>query len=119
METQTALTRNGGQFSQMIRIVRFIAPAVATVLIGWGTVQFSQGRNAQRLDNVEKAVEKTVTREEFQTWAVEFRETLRSTNQKQDQLITREEFRSFTETFTEANRDQFRELKEDLRALKR
>lgn len=115
METAVAKLKTSSQVGQLVRVVRFIAPAVATVLIGWGTVQFSQGRNAQRLDNVEKGLEQTLTRQEFQTWAIEQKELIRSTNQKADQLITREEFR----LFAEQNREQFRDLKEDLRTLKR
>jgi hypothetical protein len=116
MET-TALTKlkAGGQFGPIVRTVRFIAPGLVTILIGWGTVQFSQGRNAQRLDNVERDLEQTLRRQEFQIWANEQKDMLRSTNQKADNLVTREEFRQFTEQ----NREQLRDLKEDLRTLKR
>ena len=115
MEAALKPFKAGGQFGGLVRIVRFIAPAVATVLIGWGTVQFSQGRNAERLDDVEKEIEKTLTRHEFQIWANEQKELLRSNSQKADRLVTREEFR----TFTEQNRDQLQGLREDLRTLKR
>src|SRR5689334_17657409 len=103
------------QLGQLVRVARFIAPAVVTVLLGWGTVQYSAGRNAERLDQVEKATNETLTRQEFKTWSDEQREAIRSTNQKADQLVTREEFR----LFAEQNREQFRELKEDLRTIKR
>lgn len=117
METFPAIKKNPslGQVGQIVRVARFVAPALLTVLIGWGTVQYSAGRNAERLDKVEKEASETLTRQEFKTWSEEQREALRSTSQKADQLVTREEFR----LFTEQNREQFRELKEDLRTIKR
>src|ERR1043165_3580465 len=117
MESLSAMKKNpgSGQVGQLVRVARFVAPALFTVLIGWGTVQYSAGRNAERLDKLEKDTRETLTREEFKTWSDEQREALKSTNQKADQLITREEFR----LFAEQNREQFRELKEDLRTVKR
>ena len=102
------------KLSQLLRVARIIGPLLITILIGWGTVQFSQGRNSQRLDAVEDGIKHTLSREEFKTWTEEQREMLRSMNQKTDQQVTRKEF----ELFSEQNRDQFRELKEDLRSIK-
>lgn len=112
METAAKL-KVTGQFGQLVRVVRFIAPAVVTVLIGWGTVQFTNGRNSSRLDNVEEGLKQTLTLREFKTWTDELRETLRLTNQKADNLVTREQF----EQFKEQNRDQLTDLKEDLRII--
>lgn len=96
---------------QLFRVARWIAPSIASLLIGWGAVQFTQGRNSNRLDNVETKVEHALTREEFQTWANEQRETLRDTKKQTEALVTREEFR----IFAEQQNDRLRELKEDLR----
>jgi hypothetical protein len=115
MDATLTKPKGTSQFSHLVRAARFIAPGLITILIGWGTVQFTAGRNSKRLDDVEEGLKQTLTRQEFQTWANEQREMLRSTNQKADQLMTREEFR----TFADQNRDRFSELKEDLRTMKR
>ena len=115
MDATLAKVKPGNQISQLVRAARFVAPLLITVLIGWGTVQFTAGRNSKRLDDVEDGLKQTLTRQEFKTWADAQTEMLRATNQKADQLMTREEFRMFAEQ----NRDRFRELKEDLRTIKR
>jgi len=60
---------------------------------------------------VEKQSADHVTRQEFQSWTAQQRET----NAKIDQLFTREEFK----IFADEQHEQLRQIKEDLRALRK
>jgi hypothetical protein len=79
---------------RILRLLRLVGPAVLSAFVAWGAVQFAQGRNAERLDNAEKQTEET-------KHAVGLN-------------LTREEFRSWTEE----NRENFRQVREDIRALR-
>ena len=76
---------------KLIRAAKLAVSAAASMLlsafVAWGAVQFTKGRDANRLDNVEKTLEKTLSREEFKTWTEEQRERLREIN---DRLRDRE-----------------------------
>lgn len=71
---------------KLIRALKVIGPALLSVLasafVAWGSVQYVKGRDANRLDNVEKTVEKSLTRDEFNRWAEEQRDRLKEINER-------------------------------------
>lgn len=95
MDASFLTTRNQTRTQALLRLLRWAGPAVLSVFVAWGTVQFAKGREAQRLDTFDKQIEET-------------RKTLENT-------VSREEFRSWTAE----QRERFKELREDLRDLKR
>lgn len=78
------LTRGlpAGSQSLLIRAIKVAVPLLLSAAVAWGSVQFIKGRDAQRLDTVEKNVEHSLTREEFKFWTDEQRERLREINQR-------------------------------------
>ena len=89
--TISKFDRAPGQPRSLVRFLKLIGPALVSVIVSafvtWGTVQYVKGRDANRLDHVEKSLEKSLTRDEFKTWADEQREWLRVIN---DRLRDRE-----------------------------
>jgi hypothetical protein len=83
-----------GQPRSLVRLLKVFGPSILSVIVSslftWGAVQYVKGRDANRLDQVEKAAEKTLSRDEFQTWVAEQRERLREIN---DRLKDRENLR--------------------------
>lgn len=70
----------------LVRAAKLVGSAVGSILISafvaWGSVQYTRGRDANRLDTVEKNLDKALTREAFDSWANEQRERLREINER-------------------------------------
>jgi hypothetical protein len=90
LTNDTDTVRPSGR-SKLVRVIKACGYAAASALlsafVAWGSVQYAKGRDANRLDTVEKTLEKSLSREEFKTWAEEQRERLREIN---DRLRDRE-----------------------------
>jgi hypothetical protein len=85
---ETALpTRIPFRTAHLITAAKIIAPLILSGIVAWGSVQYSKGRDAQRLDTVERNAQHALTREEFQTWATEQRDRLHEINER---LMNRE-----------------------------
>ena len=81
MDASFITARNTTTRAQILRLVRIAGPFVLSMIAAWGTVQYARGREAQRLDIVDKlleenrkALDNTLTREEFRNWTAEQRE---------------------------------------------
>jgi hypothetical protein len=95
LETSAILNRpHTPKVQFLLRLLKVTGPAVLSIFVAWGAVQFAKGRDSQRLDTLDKQMEET-------------RNAL-------DNTLTREEFRNWT---TE-QRERFRELREDLRDMR-
>lgn len=93
-ELLTTLSKYGAQPRALVRLLKLVGPALVSVIVSafitWGTVQYVKGRDANRVDQAERSLEKTLTRDEFKTWAEEIRERLRSIDER---LKDRENYR--------------------------
>lgn len=82
-----------------LRLAKLVAVPIVTVLasafFSYGTVQFSRGRDAQRLDQLEQDSARTVTLREFKLFT-----------DSQDKAFQRID-------------DQLREIKQDVREIKK
>lgn len=99
MTTELANLTNSLRSINWLRLAKLVAVPLVSVLasgiITYGTVQFSRGRDAQRLDQLEQDSARSLTQREFQI---------------------------FTESQEKAFRridDQLREIKQDVRELKK
>jgi len=82
----TAERAEGPARPRLIGAIKHVAGAVASILVSafitWGSFQYVKGRDANRLDNVEKTLDKTLSREEFKTWTEEQRDRLTEINNR-------------------------------------
>ena len=77
------IIRRRPKLLRILKIARStVLPIIASAFVAYGSVQYSKGRNENRLDSVEKNMEKGLTREEFTLWANEQRERLREINER-------------------------------------
>lgn len=74
--------------------LQWLAPLALSAVIGYGGAQYAQGRNETRLSHVETLTEKAKT--------------------EHANFVTRDEFR----LAVEATRDDLREIKADVRAMR-
>lgn len=85
-----------------VAVARWVGPfllsAIATAFIGWGSVQYAKGSNAQRLSTVERDVS-TVERE------------VKEAKGEHEKFVTREEFGLI--------REDLKEIKLDVREVRR
>lgn len=101
-------------FRFLIKALKWIAPPLLSIILGYGAVQSARGTNDNRLTNLEKTTEKMLTRDEFTSWASQQRDAQEKIGNKQDQLLTRDEFK----IFTDQNNNQLRAIQEELRLLR-
>ncbi len=73
----TGPAQSSPRTSPLLRALKLLGPLIASAIVAWGSVQYARGRDGNRLDQVESAVQKTLSREEFRTWADEQRDRLR------------------------------------------
>lgn len=84
--TTQPLTTQGPARAKLIGALKLAGSAALSIIVSafvtWGAFQYAKGNEAARLDEVEKKVEKNLTREVFDTWANEQRDRLREINER-------------------------------------
>lgn len=78
----------------LMAVLKAVGPALFAVVVGYGGVRYAEGQTHQRLKTVEAQQQEQ-----------------KSVN---DKLITRDEFKQFME----ATREDLREIKQDVRAIR-
>ena len=81
--------------STLLRIAKVVIVPLVSAFLAYGTAQFARGRDAQRLDRLEQDNARTVTQGEFKLWT-----------EAQEKAFNRFD-------------EQLREIKQDVRELKK
>ncbi len=83
-------------------VLRIAGPVVLSAVVGWGSVQFSQGTTTTRITNVESEVKSNKQERIVETTSI------------RDKMLTRDEFK----TFSESLRSDIGEIKTDVREIR-
>jgi sensor c-di-GMP phosphodiesterase-like protein len=82
-----------------LTILQFLLPVILAIVAGYGAVQYASGETQAKINELDRRL----------------KEQSDNLNRTADRMITRDEMRQFIE----ATRDDLREIKNDIRALRR